>query len=261
VYDSHELWPDRNGRWESRPWLIASEALFTRAADRVVVTSPGHGRALAARHRTAEPLLVRNIPVSVSVSAAPTEPLDPPVIAYVGGLMPGRGLEEMIDALPLLDGVRLRIVGPGAPAYREALRERARRLGVAGAVELAGAVPPDAVGAALAGTVAGLCLIRPVCRSYELCLPNKLFEYVAASLPIIAGDTPVIAEVVHGGGLGEVVDGDSPEALAAAVRRLLEPARRARAVDAVRAFAAANPPAAEGARLAALYGELLSVTT
>jgi len=33
VYDSHELWPDRNRRPEWRPWLVACEALFVRVAD------------------------------------------------------------------------------------------------------------------------------------------------------------------------------------------------------------------------------------
>ena len=39
----------------------------------------------------------------------------------------------------------------------------------------------------------GLCLIQPICRSYELTLPNKLFEYACAGLPILASDLPVIA--------------------------------------------------------------------
>ena len=41
LYDAHEMWPDRNGRWEWRPWLLVTEALFTRVADVVVVASPG----------------------------------------------------------------------------------------------------------------------------------------------------------------------------------------------------------------------------
>src|SRR4051812_30709642 len=38
VYDAHELWPDRNGRWERRAWLLATEGLFVRVASAVTVT-------------------------------------------------------------------------------------------------------------------------------------------------------------------------------------------------------------------------------
>ena len=41
-------------------------------------------------------------------------------------------------------------------------------------------------------------LIEPVCRSYELTLPNKLFEYAAAGLPMLSSDLPVIGALVRG---------------------------------------------------------------
>jgi glycosyltransferase involved in cell wall biosynthesis len=167
--------------------------------------------------------------------------------------MPGRGLEEMIEALPLLPGLQLRAIGPGATGYRSSLLERAARLGVADQVDLPGPVAPDDVQAALAGATFGLCLIQPICRSYELSLPNKLFEYVAAGLPILASDLPVIAEVVRGSRLGEVVSPGDPSSIAAGVRRLLDPAVRAEAVAHVLEFVAANPGPREAELLADVY--------
>jgi glycosyltransferase involved in cell wall biosynthesis len=264
VYDSHELWPDRNGRWESRTWLLLSEALFVRVADQVLVTSPGHGQALAARHRTAAPLVVRNIaePGSKpdSTRGSPDGLASPPVLAYIGGIMPGRGLERAIDALPLLPGLVLCATGPGAEAYRQALTARAAALGVADRLTLCPPVAPDAISAVLSRAVAGLCLIEPVCRSYELCLPNKLFEYVAAGLPVIASDLAVIGPVVAEHGLGAVVSVTDPAALAAAVLALCDPERHRAAVAAVNRFAAANPAAAEQAKLTAVYRRALGVS-
>ncbi len=139
VYDSHELWADRNGRWEWRPWLIASEALFTRAADAILTASPGYADALAARYRMRRPTVIRNIPEGPE---GPTEgsgeydPHEPPLLVYVGGVLPGRGLEQTIDALALAPAIRLRAVGPGAPAYLAQLVERARQRGVEDRLEL-----------------------------------------------------------------------------------------------------------------------------
>jgi glycosyltransferase involved in cell wall biosynthesis len=256
IYDSHELWADRNGRWERRWWLLASEALFVRVADVVTTASPGYADALCTRYRIKRPTVIRNIPDGPLALAA--APRTPPLAVYVGGLMPGRGLEQTIDALALAPGIRLRAIGPGAPAYRASLIERAETAGVAHRVELHPPVSPAHVSAALADATAGLCLIQPVCRSYELTLPNKLFEYAAAGVPVLASDLPTIATVVRAQGLGEVVRCDDPPGIAAGLRRLIEPARWSEAARRSHAFAKANDWSAESRTLARIYAPALA---
>lgn len=271
VYDSHELWPDRNGRWEWRPWLIAGEALFVRAADEVITSSPGYAETLARRYRVSRPLVVRNIPERRSdADAMPPDgragqlastiarshgagPPSPPRVVYVGGLMPGRGLEQMIDSLPLLPDVRLYAIGPGARRYRVDLLSRARAAGVEDRVVLRAPVAPGEVHDVLLGAAAGLCLIQPICRSYELSLPNKLFEYAAAGLPVLASDAPVIAAVVRAHGLGQVVATDRPRAIATSLERLLAPAGWRLASERASAFAARNDWPGEADSLAGVY--------
>ncbi len=259
VYDSHELWADRNGRWEWRPWLVASEALFVRVADAVLTASPGYAEALAHRYRVARPTVVRNIPNVPSTTAS--EPGQPPCVVYVGGLMPGRGLEQTIDALALTQSIRLRMVGPGSAGYRTSLLERAQAAGVKGRVTLEPPVPPAYVPALLGSAMAGLCLIQPLCRSYELTLPNKLFEYAAAGVPVLASDLPVIAAVVRGNGLGEVVPHDDPPRIAAGLERLREPTRWSDAARCSRTFAQANDWRGESGALAAVYTSAVYTST
>ena len=237
VYDAHELWPDRNGRWEWRPWLLVTEAWFVRAADRVVTASPGYADRMAARYRIPPPAVVRNVPAADGRVAPPALPSPEPVAVYAGGLMPGRGLEQAIDALPLAHGVRLRLVGPGPPGYAASLRERAARLGVSDRLELRPPVPPGELPAELADAAFGLSLIQPICESYVLTLPNKLFEYLAAGLPVLTSDVPVSADFVRRHGVGEVVPAADTAAIARAMTRMLDPVRR----DALR-------PAIEAAR-------------
>jgi glycosyltransferase involved in cell wall biosynthesis len=251
IYDSHELWADRNGRWERRWWLLASEALFVRVADVVTTASPGYADALRARYRIERPTVIRNIPDGPLAQAA--QPRTPPLAVYVGGLMPGRGLEQTIDALALAPGIRLRAIGPGAPAYRTSLLERAETAGVTHRIELHPPVPSADVSAALADAAAGLCLIQPVCRSYELTLPNKLFEYAAAGVPVLASELPVIARIVHEWGIGEVVAPADPRAIAAGLTRLCAPAAWSAAAARSRAFAAAHTWRQEAEGLAAVY--------
>jgi glycogen(starch) synthase len=114
-------------------------------------------------------------------------------------------------------------------------------------------VPPAAVGSALAGAAVGLCLIQPICRSYELSLPNKLFEYAAAGVPVLASDLPVIGELVRRDGFGALAPADDPHTIAASLERLLEPDSWRLAAQCALAFAATHSWASEAQTLATAY--------
>jgi glycosyltransferase involved in cell wall biosynthesis len=231
VYDSHELWPDRNLRPEWRRWLLACEWLFVHVADRVVTTSPGYADVLARRYRTTRPALVRNVPEwPPQMSAVPTS--GEPMAVYFGAITRNRGLEDAISALVALPRLRLRIVGPEAWGHAAVLRELAHDLGVEQRVELAAPVAPDDARLMLADACVGLALIQPACLSYRLTLPNKLFEYVHAQLPIVATNLPVIDDFVRTHGVGLTVEPGDPAQLAAALARLLDDELNGRCRDA-----------------------------
>jgi glycosyltransferase involved in cell wall biosynthesis/ubiquinone/menaquinone biosynthesis C-methylase UbiE len=261
VYDSHELWADRNGRPEWRPWLVACEALFVRLADATITTSPGYAAALASRYRVPVPAVIRNIPDRRETPPPDAAPVTgrAPIAVYVGGLMPGRGLEQAIGALALADGVRLRLVGPGSAPYKDGLMREAERVGVRDRVELVTAVAPTAVVGTIADADVGLMLIQPVCRSYELTLPNKLFEYAAAGLPMVASKLPVIEDVVEAEGLGDVVPPADLTAIAGAIVHLVDPAVNAEVRARVRRFAEQTTWERERPALEQVYTDLLGL--
>jgi glycosyltransferase involved in cell wall biosynthesis len=222
VYDSHELWPDRNLRPEPRWWLLACEAALVRTAHAVLATSPGHADVMARRYRIPRPLVVLNVPARThAIEAGPAR--EPDVAVYVGGLQPHRGLEPAIDALALVSELRLRLVGPGRREYVGELLARARALGVGDRVEVREPVEPDAVLDAIRGAAFGLALFQPVCLSHRLVAPNKLFEYSAAALPTLASDLPVMRAFVEEWGLGLTVVADDVRQVAEAARTLLDP--------------------------------------
>ncbi|HKO38074.1 MAG TPA: glycosyltransferase, partial [Solirubrobacterales bacterium] len=204
VYDSHELWPDRNLRPEWRPWLLLCEALFVRAADAVVTTSPGYAEVISSRYRIAQPTVVRNLPEWRAETGGPRAAGDPPLAVYFGAVTRNRGLPAALRALALVPELRLRIVGPEAWGYRATLAELAAELGVAERLELLDPVAPEQAPAMLGDADVGLALIEPACLSYEMTLPNKLYEYVAAGLPVLSSEVPVLAREVREHGVGAV---------------------------------------------------------
>jgi len=64
---------------------------------------------------------------------------------------------------------------------------------------------------------AGLILFQGNCLNHILSLPNKLFEYMMAGIPVLACDLPEIARVVNKHGCGVTVDPSDPEAVARAM--------------------------------------------
>jgi glycosyltransferase involved in cell wall biosynthesis len=102
-----------------------------------------------------------------------------------------------------------------------ALAEQARALGVADRVELRGHVPYERVPAALAEASVALLPLpdEPVARLFTS--PLKLFDYMAAGVPIVASDLPSLREVLRDGENALLANAGDADAFAAAVRRLL----------------------------------------
>ena len=124
------------------PWLLACEALFVRVADAVDHREPGLRGSMARRYRIRAPAVVRNIPASAAARSARRPPPAAARGVYVGGLMPGRGLEQAIDALAHAPDVRAALHRPRQRRVRRRAARAARRgLGVA---DRAGARAPGA---------------------------------------------------------------------------------------------------------------------
>jgi len=256
VYDAHELWPDRNLRPEWRPWLLACEAIFTRVADRTITTSPGYAQVMARRYRIPEPLVIRNIPDIPPTP--PTEPNGRPLAVYFGALTSGRGLEDAVAALAELPDLRLRIVGPEAWGFRSKLAAQAADLGVEDRLELLDPVDPSEAPEIMRDAHVGLALIQPTCLSYRLTLPNKLFEYTLAGIPVLATELPAIEQFVTEHAVGITVPPGDRLALVGALQKVLDTGTNAKLRGAVTTAQAELNGQSKSAFLRNAYETLMS---
>ena len=103
-----------------------------------------------------------------------------------GTLLHRYGIQTLLQAVALLrgriPGLHLQIIGDGE--YRPALEQLAARLALGDVVTFSGHVPFDQVAPALEGAAVG---IVPMWAPF---VPNKLMEYLALGLPVIAADWP-----------------------------------------------------------------------
>ncbi|WP_263840136.1 glycosyltransferase family 4 protein [Salinibacter sp.] len=173
-------------------------------------------------------VLVQNFPVRQEVvSALPPMPERPRTVAYVGGIRSNRGVREMVEAAGVAsDRCGAQLVLAGDFAYNETEKEVKQMAGWE-SVDYHGWVERDQLESLFQNVRAGLVLFHPA-PNHVTAQPNKLFEYMAAGLPVIASDFPRWREIVHGENCGLVVDPLDPEAIAEAIEWVIDHPESAR---------------------------------
>lgn len=241
VYDAHEYFPDHlpipaGASLLTRLRLRITtdrlmERMLIRRADVVITVSDGIADLLQRRFRLAtRPVVVRNVGPSWTPPAKPDTLRrhagiddDLPLLVFHGMATPGRGLERCFDVLRYVPGAAFVVLGPVSSAYRADLIALATTLDVADRVHFADPVPYGRMLELLSTADVGLYLVDVDVRSmsYRYSLPNKVFEFVLAGLPVVVSDLPEIGSLVREHGLGWAVDTSDVHAIADALRRLL----------------------------------------
>ena len=152
------------------------------------------------------------------------------VLLYQGAVNIGRGIEWVMDAMPLLPECQFAIAGTG-DVYDE-LKTRKERKGLDNVVFL-GRLEPEALHAVTATASLGISLLENRGLNYYYSLPNRIADFVQAGVPVLATDFPEIRRVVEGYGIGTLVppqpfdaaencsEPPSPELLAQTIRETL----------------------------------------
>ncbi len=233
IYDVHEDVPQQilTKHWIPaplrRPAAFAFnvwEKLAARACDAVVVATEG----IAEKFRGLNPVVVHNYPALRMLPSSSPLPKEGQVLVYVGGINRLRGAVEMVRALEYLahiDNLRLDLIGRFEPPE---LERELQTLSGYQRVRFLGWLQPEDVYKHLRTVDIGLVCLHPEPR-YVVAWPVKLFEYMAAGLPVVASNFPLWKEIVEGNNCGLCVDPLDPRKIAEAIEYLLthpEEARR-----------------------------------
>lgn len=221
VYDAHELETETDGlRGLRQAMSKLVERMCVRRAHAMIVVSDSIAAWYAKTYRITKPAVVLNTPehaappVSDSLRTMLGIPSDRRIYLYQGMLIPARGIEAVCDAFELLPAPRPVLVFMGDGPLVELVRARAAKNPD---IRHVPAVPPTDILRHTASADVGLCLFEHTCLSYYFCMPNKLFEYIRAGIPVICSDLPELRRVVNGEHIGLIAPDARPESIAAAV--------------------------------------------
>jgi glycosyltransferase involved in cell wall biosynthesis len=271
VYDTHELYLEigtaRRLPRPARILLRAYERRLVRRAAAVVTVNASVAEILSSRYRPKRIEVIHNCPERWSLPSprpallreAATIPVDSAVILYHGALFDDRGIEQLFAALLAPGMERAHLVLMGAGDQRETYVATADQPAWGGRVHVLDPVPPFELLTWVASADVGAMPIRPSTLNHVVATPNKLFECLAAGVPVVVSDFPTMRRIVlddPGGPLGATCDPSSPPSVAAALRSLLELDPAATEALRARCLAAARERwnwSVESARLLDLY--------
>jgi glycosyltransferase involved in cell wall biosynthesis len=145
----------------------------------------------------------------------------------------------------------------GSGSMREQLQGDVERAGLTDRVRVLGPVAPEVLLRYTAGASVGVAPIEANHLSYYYSAPNKLYEYLAAGLPVVATRLPEMQRVIEEHDVGLLVEPGDVRGLSEAINRLLEEPDlyerfRANALEASKVF----NWEAESKKLQALYDGL-----
>ena len=177
--------------------------------------------------RTGKVATIKNYPLLERIVPSTRRGMGQPTLVYAGGLSEERGISEMVQAMAYLNSprnARLVLYGKFEPeSYGEIVQE----LQGFDRVEYRGWIEPGELWRMMNQVDAGIVCLRPVER-YTVAMPVKLFEYMAAGLPVIASNFPLWQEIVESNHCGLTVDPLEPKDIARAIEYLIEHPEEAR---------------------------------
>lgn len=227
IYDAHELWPHRNrpDASKAKTWTLErADRYVARRVEAIITVNETIAEHMRREYGATHVNVVRNAPPLKLRGTVPDwarmDDIPHPRILYLGGVTTHRGIQKFIRALPLIPKATLVAVGP-TNGYRAELDAAAVEVGVTDRVRFIPAVPEESVVATAAQADIGLSLIQNRCLSYYYSLPNKMFEYIHAGVPILASDFPELGRIVKSYQVGETCNEADPASIAKAVNDML----------------------------------------
>lgn len=225
VYDAHELETEKNGdagmRKKLGKWL---ERWLIKQVDMTIVVSQNIADWYANAYHMPRPVVVLNAPPRRTLQYRNhfREQLgireDQKILLYQGGLARGRGVALILEAFKARADNKVVAVFMGYGPLQKDIQAVAQSRPN---VFYYPAVAPDVVLEYTASADIGISLIENTCLSYYYCMPNKLFEYAMAGIPVLVSNMKEMAALVDKNSMGAVIKEFTPEAINHAIDTLL----------------------------------------
>lgn len=226
VYDSHEYFTEAEGltgrTFQKNVWLSVERWIFPKLKY-VITVNESIAEIYRNKYRV-HVRVVRNVPelrekIPLKSAKELGLPEEKTVLILQGAYIdPDRGAAEAIQSTSRLNNVLLLIIGSGREMPR--LRQMASSPEFADKVIIRDRMSFDELRHFTGNADIGLSLDKPVHLNYLYSLPNKLFDYIHAGIPVLASDLPELRRIVEQYEVGEIIPETHPDRIAEAVEKM-----------------------------------------
>jgi glycosyltransferase involved in cell wall biosynthesis len=167
--------------------------------------------------------VIRNLPFRKGSSLPPAQNLrqgSEKIILYQGSLNMGRGLELAIESIQFIRDAKLCIIGKGD--IENKLKHLSVQLGLEDRIVFPGRISPEELPEYTAQADLGISLEEDLGLSYRYSLPNKVFDYIQAGVPVLVSDLPEVRALVEKYNVGMISKTRNAGELAALITGMLE---------------------------------------
>lgn len=228
VFDSHEIFSEAptlyNRPLRKKIWKTL-EGYIVPKVEHFYTVSDGYADWFEKAYGK-RPFIIRNVPSlqaqkdsELKVKLPELNPGEK-VLIYQGVLNFSRGIDKMIQAMQWLENAQLWIIGNG-PKKAE-FEELSHQLNLSSKVKFIGSVPPSQLKLITPKTDLGLSLEEDYGISYRYALPNKIFDYIHAGIPILGTNLPEIKNTIEQFQIGKVIQSHEPKHIADLAHSILE---------------------------------------
>ena len=228
IYDSHEFFTEVpelvNRPMVQSVWKKLEDLILPRLKNTVTVN--GSIADMYKKQHGADMLVVRNIPIESNVSypertrAELGLPENKKLVILQGsGINVDRGAEEAVEAMRYLEDTILLIIGSGDVI--DDLKSRVNELKLADSVIFKDRMPYAEMMAHTKVADLGLTLDKDTNVNYRFSLPNKLFDYVHAGIPVLASNLVEVRKVIEQYDIGGIAVSHEPKVLALRISEML----------------------------------------
>lgn len=232
VYDSHEYFTEAEGLtnrpFPKRVWLAVEGFVFPKLKHVFTVNETIAGIYRALYHVPVR--VVRNIPLLQPAA----QPLDRKVLGLADNqrvillqgafIDPDRGGMELVQSMQWVENAVLFVIGSGRDL--DAMKQTVERLKLESRVRFMPKLPYQELRAYTAMADVGVSLDKPLHLNYTYSLPNKVFDYIHAGVPLLVSDLPELRRLVETHKVGALVATVTPQAIAEALNGMLKSDQR-----------------------------------
>lgn len=162
--------------------------------------------------------VVRNIPVAKNYNCG-NKKNTTKIVLYQGAINIGRGLEQAIMAMHYIEDAKLIIAGDGD--IKQKLEELVEKENLQNKIEFTGRLTIDELEKLTPKANLGLSIEEDLGLNYRFALPNKLFDYIQAQVPVLVSNLPEMKAIVENYQIGDIIHSHSPQKLAESIKEAL----------------------------------------